>query len=120
MVARLILLSVLAGAASAQEPGAKPLTHGELKELLSKTRIVQFAFGRAKGTLVLAQDGKASVDGGSWQAKGTWRIDGDKYCSRYPGIRRGYETCYSVQSTGANTYKLLSTDGDVSTWLVEK
>ena len=122
MVARLIVLCSLAGVASAQEPGTKRLTHEELKQLLSKTTIAQFVSlsGRMKGTIVLTQDGTASVDGGSFQARGSWRIDGDKYCSKYPGLRRGYETCYSVQSTGVNTYKLLSTEGDGSTWVVEK
>jgi len=120
MVARLIVLCSLAGVASAQQPGTKLLSQGELKELLSKTRIVQFAFGRAKGTLVLAQDGTVNVDGGTFQAGGTWRINGDKYCSKYPGIRRGYETCYAVQRTGPNSYKLESTEGDVSYWVVEQ
>ena len=119
MAAKLILVAaVVAGAASAQEP--KLLAHEELKELLSTTRVMQFATAGAKGTAVLAQDGTARLDGGTWQARGTWRIDGNKYCSKYPGIRRGYETCYTIERTGEKTYKLTSTEGDIGSWVVEK
>ena len=120
MVARFLLLGAFFGAALAQEPGTKLLTHEELKQLLSKTTVLQFATGGAKGTGVLAHDGTARLDGGSWQARGTWRIDGNKYCSKYPGIRRGYETCYVIEKTGGNTYKLYSTEGDIGTWVVEQ
>jgi hypothetical protein len=120
MVARLVLLCALCGSASAQPPGTKLLTHEELKQLLSKTTVAQFTTAGAKGTVVIAQDGTARLDGGTWQARGTWRIDGSKYCSKYPGIRRGYETCYAIENTGASTYKLYSAEGDVSSWVVEK
>ena len=120
MVAKLVFLAAFAGRLSAQEPGTKVLSHEELKQLLSKATTLQFQTGRAKGTAVLAQDGTASLDGGGWQARGSWRIDGNRYCSKYPGIRRGYETCYTVENTGANTYRLHSTEGDVGTWVIEK
>jgi hypothetical protein len=119
-IAATILFGALAGTVSAQEPGTQLLTHEELKQLLSKTMVAQFSTGRTKGTVVLAQDGTARVDGGTWQARGTWRIEGNRYCSKYPGIRRGYETCYAVQNTGGSTYKLYSTDGDISSWVIEK
>ena len=120
MVARLILLAAMVGSALAQEPRSDFLTHEELKALLAETKTIQFATGRSKGIVVLGKDGTASVDGGTFQARGTWRIDGNKYCSKYPGIRRGYETCYTVQKTGGSSYKLHSTDGDISNWVVEK
>ena len=120
MVARLILLAVMTGSASAQEPRPDFLTHEELKALLAEPKAIQFATGRSKGIVVLGKDGTASVDGGTFQARGTWRIDGNRYCSKYPGIRRGYETCYTVQNTGGGTYKLYSADGDISSWVIEK
>ena len=88
---------------------------------MSNTTIVHFVRGKARGTGVLAQDGTARLDGGSWSAKGTWRIDDNKYCSKYAGIRRGYETCYTVQKTGDNAYALHDTeDGTIGTWIVER
>ena len=118
MVARLILLVAFLPAAAAQEP--KPLTHEELKALLSQTMTMRFVSGRSKGTIVLTQDGTARVDGGDFTAKGSWRIKGDKYCSQYPNIRRGYENCYSVEKTGANAYTLRDDSGINSSWVVEK
>ena len=121
MVAKLILLGAWLGAAWSQAPGTKLLTADELKALLSKTTVIQFTRGSAKGTGVLALDGKARLDGGSWSANGSWRIQDNKYCSKYPGIRRGYETCYTVEKTGQNTYTLYDTeDGTKGTWVVEQ
>jgi hypothetical protein len=120
MVARLILLVAFLQAALAQEPGARVLTEAELKTLLSRTLTARFMTGRSKGIVVLSQDGTARVDGGDFTAKGTWRIKGDRYCSQYPNIRRGYENCYSVEKTGGNTYTLRDESGINSSWVVEK
>jgi hypothetical protein len=121
MVASLIVFGALLGGASAQEARPAFLTHEELRQLLSGTTTVQFVSGNAKGTGIYTQDRTARLDGGSWQAKGSWRIDGNKFCTKYPGIRRGYETCYSLQRTGENAYTLHDGEsGMSSTWLVEK
>jgi hypothetical protein len=124
MVARrVVLLGLLAaGAALAQESRPTFLTHEELKALLSGTRIVQFNTGRSRGTGIYAQDGTAQVDWGTGGAKGTWRIDGDKFCTTYPGLRRGYETCNNLQKTGERSYTLFFTsDGSLNgTWQIEK
>lgn len=120
MVAKAFFFALI-GVASAQEPRPNLLTHEELKALLSKTIVVQFTRGSARGTGVYAQDGTARLDGGTWSARGTWRIDGNKYCTKYAGIRRGYESCYTVQKTGSNTYTLYDIeDGNPGTWVVEK
>jgi len=121
MVAKLILAAALFGGASAQEPRPTFLSHEELKQLLSGTTTVRFVSGREKGTGIYTQDGTARLDGGVWQAKGTWRINADKFCTKYPGIRRGYETCYTFRRTGENTYTLYDAEsGMTGTWVVEK
>lgn len=117
-VVLLVLSACGTTSGSLQEPGPTFLTHDELKALLSRTRTVRIA-GEVKGTLVLAQDGTAQAEWSSGGAKGTWRIDGAKYCSIYPGIRR--ETCYNLQKTGENTYTLFRLDGSPSgTWEMQK
>src|SRR5688572_27047773 len=115
MVAKLIFVGALLGVAWSQPGGAKFLTHEELKTLLSGTTIVQFNAGRSRGTGIYAQDGTARLDWGTGGAKGTWRIDGDKFCTTYPGIRRGYETCNNLQKTGEKSYTLFFTsDGTLN------
>jgi hypothetical protein len=58
------------------------------------------------------------------EVPGGWQDN--KFCSKYPGIRRGYETCYVFQKTGENSYSLFYADGGPEdgklsgTWAVEK
>jgi len=124
MVARLISLGALlvVGMASAQEPRPNYLTHEQLKALISGTTTIQIASGRMRVIGIYTQDGIARLDGGNWAAKGTWRIDSNKFCTKYPGIRRGYETCYNLVNTGENAYSLyFAEDGALnSTWVIEK
>jgi hypothetical protein len=50
---------------------------------------------------------------------GSWRIDGNKFCTKYSGgLGSG---CFNVQKTGASTYKLIPLDGLLEgTWEVQK
>src|SRR5678816_4014816 len=104
MVAKAFFFALI-GVASAQEPRPNLLTHEELKALLSKTIVVQFTRGSARGTGVYAQDGTARLDGGTWSARGTWRVDGHKCCSEYAGIRRGSASGCGVQKTVSSSYR---------------
>ncbi len=117
----MVFWAALASVALAQQQNF--LAHEELKALLSSTRTVAFTAGTsARGTGIYSPDGIARLDGGTWSAKGTWRIDGNRFCTTYPGIRRGYETCSNLQKTGENRYNLyFSTDGTKNgTWAIEK
>lgn len=123
----LLALSACAGVDPApQGPGRVLLTHDELKALLSTTRTVRIVAQGAKITGVYGRDGAASLDWGTGGARGTWRIEGNKFCTKYPGIRRGYETCYVFEKTGENSYSLFFADGGPEdgklngTWAVEK
>ena len=121
-----LILGCAANGTTSQEPSVVYLTHDELKALLSTTRTVRIATQGAKVIGIYSRDGAARVDWGSGGATGTWRVQGNKFCSKYPGVRRGYETCYVLQKTGENRYTLFYADGSPEdgkvsgTWWVEK
>lgn len=121
MVARLILLAVCFGTAWGQESKPQYLKHEALKEFFSQARTVKISIGTTRFIGVYTEDGTARLDWGSGGAKGAWRINGDKFCTKYPGIRRGYETCYDMQKTGDQTYTLYDDFGAInSTWAIDK
>lgn len=106
-----------------QEPSLTFLTHNELKTLMSGTRTVSWTSSGLTGTAgltgtgIYTQDGTALLRWDRGSAEGTWRINGDRFCTTYPKIRRGYETCHSLHKTGENEYKLFLPDGSFSgTW----
>src|SRR5215470_7053182 len=95
-----LILGCAAGGTTPPEPSVVHLTHDELKALLAATRTVRIATQGAKVIGIYSPDGVARVDWGSGGATGTWRLQGNKFCSKYPGVRRGYETCYLLEKTG--------------------
>ena len=112
--------------ASAPDQGRTLLTPAELKALISTAKSIRISTQGAKVNAVYSQDGVARVEWGTGGASGTWRLDGNRFCSKYPGIRRGYETCYVFQKTGENTYNQFYADGGpddgrlIGLWVVEK
>src|SRR3954463_15283041 len=106
--------------ALAQEAPSNFLTHEELKTLFSETinvRLVNAAYARS-GTANFQKDGTAIVNDGNSQAFGSWRIEGDSFCTSYTKLGSG---CIKLQKTGANSYRTLFPDGKVrSTWEVQK
>jgi hypothetical protein len=119
--AGLLALAACVADRQVQAPAGDFLSHEQLSALLSKTRTVRIATGRLNVIGIYAQDGTAQVDWGTGGAKGTWRIYDNRFCTRYPGIRQGFETCYFFRQTGENTYTQFFVDGNVSsTWVVEK
>jgi hypothetical protein len=44
-------------------------------------------------------------------AHGSWRISGDKFCTKYRGVRGGNETCLALYKTGDNEYQAFLPDG---------
>ena len=102
------------------------MTPDELKVLISTAKSIRIATQGAKVNAIYSRDGVARVEWGTGGATGTWRLDGNKFCSKYPGIRRGYETCYVFQKTGENTYNQFYADGGpddgrlIGNWVVER
>lgn len=127
MVARIFLLLALVALAGCvsdrqvQAPAGDYLSHEELSALLSQTRSVRITTGRVKATGIYSKDGTAFVDWGAGTAKGTWQIVANRFCTKYPGMRQGFETCFLFRQTGTNTYSQFAMDGSFwATWFVEK
>ena len=115
-----------AGHALAQKPQPSVLTNAQLKALLAKGLTVKIAGAdRANtasrtGTAVYQQDGTARFNEGPTTTTviGSWRIDGDKFCTKYTSMGSG---CFNLQKTGDKTYKLIPLDGLLEgTWEVVK
>ena len=94
------------------------LTHEELKTLFANRLTVRFAWSGQSGIAILEKDGTARVDGGNWQLIGSWRIEGNRYCSTYTQIG---SNCYNVHKTGRTSYTLFPTDGSpTGTWEIQQ
>jgi len=115
-----------ASQAWAQKPQPTLLTNGELKTLLSKGLTVKMTgsdrstTAARTGTAVYQQDGTARFNEGPTTTThiGSWKIDGDKFCTNYTALGR---ECFNVQKTGNTTYKLIPLDGLLgATWEVSK
>ena len=65
------------------------------------------------GTGTFALDGSAVLAWTGGGAKGTWRINGDSYCTRYPDIRHGKENCFTLYRTHPHQYSLFFPDGSL-------
>ena len=119
-----IALLTLAGCVAdidVRAPEGNFLSHEELTALLSQTKTVRIMIGTARVNGLYTRDGTAQLDWGTGGARGTWRIFENRFCTRYPGIRQGFESCFFFRPAGENTYTLINTDGSVgSTWVVEK
>ena len=101
-----------------QEPRPTFLTHEELKALLSRTLTVHFAGYGQRGTGIFEKDGTARLDGGNWRMFGSWRIEGNRFCTSYSQIGTG---CYNLHQTASNSYTLFPTQGSgSSTWEVQR
>lgn len=127
MVARVlcgVALVALAGCVmdrNVRAPAGDFLTHQQLTALLSETRTVRIKAGKIDAMGVYTRDGTAQLEGNFGIARGTWRIYDNRFCTRYPNIRQGFETCFFFQQVGENTYNTFMTDGSQNaTWYVQK
>ena len=119
-VAFLMLASCATSEKSLQESGLTPLTHNELEMLMSRTRTWRWTNTNGRtGAGRYAEGGDAKVNWRGGQAEGSWRISGDKFCTRYPTVRRGNEFCYTVYKTGEKEYRTFLKDGSFySSWVL--
>ena len=118
----MLVLGITFGCAGQPQPSpAAFLTEAQLKALFSKDTTLRFdAGGAIKGVGTYFLNGTARVNWGSGGALGKWRIVGDRFCTTYPNLRRGRETCNSVQKTGERTYTLFFPDGSLNaTWEIQ-
>lgn len=97
---------------SLRERGLTPLTHDELETLFSRRRTTRWTTVESvKGAGAYEQGGAAKLNWYGGEAVGSWRIVGDTFCTKYPKIHRGNETCYTFYKTGGNEYRLYLPDG---------
>lgn len=117
----LLLLAGCVADRNVKAPEGDFLSHEQLTALLSQAKTVRITIGTAKVNGLYTGDGTAQLDWGTGGARGTWRIFENRFCTRYPGIRQGFESCFFFRQAGENTYTLFGTDGRLgSTWVVEK
>jgi hypothetical protein len=117
------LFVILSGCAttekSLQERGLTPLTHNDLETLLSRTRTVRWTSAKGvAGTGTYTQDGTAKLAWNGGGTEGSWRVSGDKFCTKYPTIRNGNETCFTMYKTSESEYQSFSPDGSFNATVV--
>jgi len=113
LLTAILTLAVL-GSAWAQKPMV--LTNAQLKALLSNginvrvTGVERANTAPRSGTAGYQKDGtaRAKLSPASPELIGSWRIDGNKFCTNYTSVGSG---CFNVQKTGDKTYKLIPLDG---------
>ena len=125
----LLAVAMLGGISHAWAQKAQPavLTNAQLKTLLSNGLSVKITGAERPNTAsrtataVYQKDGTVRLNEGPATPTriGSWRIDGDKFCTKYSGgLGSG---CFNVQKTGDSTYKLIPLDGLLEgTWEVVK
>ena len=125
----LLAVAMLGGIGHAWAQKAQPavLTNAQLKALLGNgmTATITGAdrpnTASRTATAVYQKDGTVRLNEGpaSPARIGSWRIDGNKFCTKYSGgLGSG---CFNVQKTGDTTYKLIPLDGLLEgTWEVGK
>jgi len=106
-----------AGHALAQQKSQpNVLTNAQLKTLLSNgisvrvTGVDRANTAPRSGTATYQKDGtaRAKLGPASPDLIGSWKIDGNKFCTNYTSAGSG---CFNVQKTGDKTYKLIPLDG---------
>jgi hypothetical protein len=115
----LLAVAMLGGISHAWAQKAQPavLTNAQLKTLLANGLNVKITgaerpnMASRTATAVYQKDGTVRLNEGpaSPTRIGSWRIDGNKFCTKYNGgLGAG---CFNVQKTGETTYKLIPLDG---------
>lgn len=125
----LLAVAMLGGVSHAWAQKSQPavLTNAQLKTLLSNGMTARITGAERPNsaartaTAVYQKDGTVRLNEGpaSPTRIGSWRIDGNKFCTKYSGgLGAG---CFNVQKTGDTTYKLIPLDGLLEgTWEVQK
>jgi len=112
LVALLMLPGCGPSQQSLQERGLNPLTYSELETLFSRRRTTRWTSAKGvNGAGAYDVGGAAKLNWYKGEAVGSWRIVGDTFCTKYPKLHRGSETCFTFYKTGGNEYQLYLPDG---------
>lgn len=109
----LLWLSIAACATSEQalqRKGLKALTGSQLSALFSRDRAVTWMNARTMGEGSYSADGSASMNWKSGSDTGSWRIEGDTFCTTWTTVRTR-EACFTVYETDDMTFKQFWPDG---------
>ncbi|KIC32058.1 hypothetical protein [Leisingera sp. ANG-S5] len=103
---RWILLIGLLAALSGCRDEVRMLTAEELQAFFTHDRKIAFTRLALSGTAVLRTDGTFEVTiPRVGEDTGTWRLDGDRICSRWAEFRRGQELCALAGALPDGTYR---------------
>ena len=96
------------------EKGMKPLSGGEVKQVLNKARYRWQGAQGATGTAITSGDGRVRVMWETGAVNGRIRFNETGYCSRFEGVRNGVEDCYRLYRTGPRDFTVVRQDGTPS------
>jgi hypothetical protein len=101
---------------SLAEKGLKPMGNAELKSYLSQPRQARFTSATNQtGTIEYAPDGAIRITTAKGSVAGRWRVDADRFCTQYPELRGGRETCMASYRTGPNEITTFTPEGPTVT-----
>ncbi len=98
---------------SLTEKGVKPMTGAEMQvQYATRVRTLEWTNARNEtGTIRYSPDGTAFLQWRGGNAQGRWRIDGDRFCTRYPDLRGNQETCSRIYRTADNEFTSFPPEG---------
>ncbi|MER8859043.1 hypothetical protein NKI09_15475 [Mesorhizobium sp. M0757] len=108
-----LMACIVVGATSAANAGSTKLKGSDIKRTLlgNKMRFVGTVFGGFSGVIHWTSASKLIVVSGTFgetavsNARGTWKIDGDRYCRRLEYGDQVDDRCLSIYKTGDRAYK---------------
>lgn len=109
-----ILLSLFACARheqQLQEKGIKVLKQSELEQLFKTERTATTTVPNGTFTVKYYPDGRQEVSYAQGTDTGNYRIQDDKFCSRWQKSRGGQEACCRFYKIGENKYEMVTNDG---------
>lgn len=96
-----------------QEAGARLMTQADLEALFSKELNTSYVTPRSKGTSKYLPNGTLTIDWGSGDDTGTYRLVNGQYCSKLDTIRKN-ERCVKVYQVGEKEFHFVGPSGELS------
>jgi hypothetical protein len=97
------------------QPGAEPMTEGELKDFTRQGRYATWTRFNNKltGSVLWRKDGSARVkwDEGGLDEEGTWAIKGNAVCTAWKKLRNNRELCVHHYRLAGDTTQSFTVDG---------
>lgn len=91
------------------ESGMKKLSGADLQSMLGGGYSIRFKTRRAEGTAHYNPDGSATGEWSGSTHKGSWRVEGDAYCTKWDGSSQ--ERCYQLYENKPSNFTAVNSDG---------